>query len=370
MHLIHRCRNRLPIVLLFVLGAVAGCGSTTNDVPSATGSVDVGGDSTSGGDSASGGATVSKPRVALIMKSLANEFFKTMSDGAEAHQKAHSGQYELVANGIPDERNLARQVALVEEMIAQGVDAIVIAPADSSALVPVCRRAQDAGIVVVNIDNKFDAEVLKQAGATIPFVGPDNRAGAKMVGDHLAAMLEPDAPVAILEGVQTAFNGQQRKAGFEDAVKARGLRLVDAQSAEWEMSVANTVASAMLSEHPEIQALLCCNDSMAMGALAAVKSAGRGGEVLIVGFDNVSAVQQAIRDGHIVATADQHGDQLAVFGIEFALQVLAGTTPENRQTPVDLITIESFTQNGRTGSGESNSGESNSGESNSGNADE
>ena len=71
-------------------------------------------------------------------------------------------------------------------MIAQGVDAIVIAPADSKALVPVCKRAMDAGIIVVNIDNKFDAEVLKDKNAKIPFVGPDNRKGARLAGEYLA----------------------------------------------------------------------------------------------------------------------------------------------------------------------------------------
>ena len=93
-----------------------------------------------------------KPRIALIMKSLANEFFTTMADGARTHQRAHADQYELIVNGIKDERDLNQQVALVEQMVAERVDAIVIAPADSKALVPVCKRAMEAGIVVVIAD--------------------------------------------------------------------------------------------------------------------------------------------------------------------------------------------------------------------------
>ncbi|MDZ7620658.1 MAG: substrate-binding domain-containing protein, partial [Patescibacteria group bacterium] len=72
-----------------------------------------------------------KPRIALVMKSLANEFFSTMADGAKEHQQANADKYELIVNGIKDERDLARQVSLVEDMTAQGVQAIVIAPADS-----------------------------------------------------------------------------------------------------------------------------------------------------------------------------------------------------------------------------------------------
>jgi ribose transport system substrate-binding protein len=266
-----------------------------------------------------------------------------MAEGAQRHQAEHAGEYELVVNGIKDERDLARHVALVEEMIAQDFDAVVIAPADSKALVPVCKRAQDAGIVVVNIDNKFDAEVLSQAGAKIPFVGPDNRAGARQVGEYLAARLQRGDKVAILEGIRTAFNGQQRRSGFEDAMKAAGMQIVDSQSAQWEMDLANKVASAMLSEHADVKALLCSNDSMALGALAAVKSAGRAGEVMIVGFDNITAVQAAVKEGGILATADQHADQLAVYGIEFALQILRGqATPQDKETPVDLVTAETL----------------------------
>ncbi len=98
------------------------------------------------------------------MKSLANEFFSTMAEGAKKHQAANAGDYELIVNGIKNETDLAEQVNLVEQMIAQRVNAIVIAPADSKALVTVLKRAKEAGILVVNIDNKLDADVLKQAG--------------------------------------------------------------------------------------------------------------------------------------------------------------------------------------------------------------
>lgn len=297
-------------------------------------------DQSSSGAASPAGAD--KPKIALIMKSLANEFFKTMADGARDHQTTNSHKYELVVNGIKDERDLARQVALVAEMIAAQVDAIVIAPADSKALVSICKRALDKNIVVINIDNKMDADVMAQAGVEIPFVGPDNRAGARKVGEHVAKKLQSGAKVAVLEGIRTAFNAQQRRLGFEDAMKAAKIEIVDSQSAQWEMNIANKVSSAILSEHPEVQALLCCNDSMALGALASVKAAGRS-DVMVAGFDNISAIQQTVKEGTVIATADQHGDQLAVFGIEYALQILAGnTTPGDKETPVDLVTADTL----------------------------
>jgi ribose transport system substrate-binding protein len=288
--------------------------------------------------SASGGKP--RPRIALVMKSLANEFFATMEQGARKHAEAHPGQYELIVNGIKDERDLARQTAIVDELIAQKVDAIVLAPADSKALVAACQRARRAGIAVVNIDNKLDDEVLAEAGLTIPFVGPDNRAGARLAADHLAKQLKSGDPVAVLEGIPTAFNGQQRKLGFDDAIAAAGLKLVSSQSGQWESAIANQVAAAVLTEHPEIRALLCANDNMALGALAAARAANRAGDLLIIGYDGIGAVREAIREGGILATVEQHADQLAVFGIEYALKLLDGETPADQQTPVELVTRE------------------------------
>lgn len=308
-HLMHR------VCLLLTALSLAGCGPSGQD------------------------STPAKPRVALIMKSLANEFFSTMAEGAKSHHQAHAADYELIVNGIKNETDLAEQVSLVEQMVAQGVQAIVIAPADSKALVPALKRAKDAGVLVVNIDNKLDTDVLKQAGIAIPFVGPDNRNGAKRVGEVVLKALQPHDKVAIIEGIPTAFNGQQRRLGAEDAVKAASLQLVSIQSGQWEMDKANTIAAALLSEHADLKAILCGNDNMALGAVAAVQAAGRTGQVRVSGFDHIAAIQPMIADGRVTATADQHGDQLAVFGIEMALEILKGeTAPEDKTTPVEVIT--------------------------------
>lgn len=296
--------------------------------------------SSASGSAVSGSSVPEKPLVALVMKSLANEFFVTMADGAMAHQQQSGGNYELIVNGIRDETDLSGQVSLVEQMIGLGADAIVIAPADSKALVPVLKKAREQGIIVINIDNKLDSEVLKAEEISIPFVGPDNRAGARAVGDHLASQLAAGTEVIILEGITTSFNGQQRKLGFEDAMSAAGMKVVDSQSAQWEMAIADQVTASMLTSHPNAGAILACNDSMALGALAASRAAGLADKIRIVGFDNIQAVQQAIRDGQILATADQHGDQLAVYGIEYALKAISDTSTslEDKQTPVDLVT--------------------------------
>jgi ribose transport system substrate-binding protein len=288
--------------------------------------------------------TEQRPRIALVMKSLANEFFLTMENGARAHHRAHADDYDLIVNGIKDELDVGRQIDIVDQMIAQRVDAIVIAPADSKALVPISRKAMQAGIVVVNIDNQFDRAVLEDNRIQIPFVGPDNRKGARLVGDYLAGHLSPGDAVAIIEGAPNAYNGIQRKLGFEDAMNAAGMKIVSSQSGYWETDRANQVAAAMINEHPTLKAILCANDSMALGAVAALRAAGKLGQVHVVGYDNIAAVQELLRERRVLATADQYADQLAVFGIEYALDMMRGQdAPADRETPVDLVTGQDLT---------------------------
>ena len=292
-----------------------------------------------GGEQQPATSDVDRPTVALIVKSLANEFFVNMAAGAEQHQRQHADEYELIVNGLKDESDLTQQVALVEQMMARGVDIIVIAPADSKALIPVVNRAMQSGIVVVNIDNKLDAALLAEAGIVVPFVGPDNREGAQLAGDYLAATLSAGDQVAIIGGIVTAFNGQQRQAGFEDAMAAADVEIVSVQAGNWEQGKASTVAAALISENPNLKALLCSNDNMAIGAIAAVRLAGKSDDIQVVGFDNISAARELLKTGELLATVDQYGDQLAIFGIEFALQILSdGAVPQDRKSAVSLIT--------------------------------
>ena len=284
-----------------------------------------------------------KPKVALVMKSLANEFFQTMQDGARAHQREQANRYELVTNGIKDEIDTSGQIRLIEQMLAQRVDALVVAPADSKALVPVLQSAIAKGVVVINIDNRLDPTVLAEKRLTIPFVGPDNRAGAKLAGDFLAKQLEAGSKVGIIEGITTTVNAQQRTLGFRDAMQGASMSIVAVQSGEWQLQKGTTVASAMLREHPDLAALLCGNDTMALGAVAAIKSAGKTGKVKVVGYDNIPAVKPLLADGRMTATVDQYGSRQAVFGIEVALKALAQKTPQSAlpavsQTEVALIT--------------------------------
>ncbi|WP_085663211.1 sugar ABC transporter substrate-binding protein [Pseudomonas sp. B5(2017)] len=285
-----------------------------------------------------------KPKVALVMKSLANEFFRTMEDGAKDYQKAHADEFELIANGIKNETDTGEQIRIVEQMVNAGAKALVIAPADSKALVSAVKKAMDQGVVVINIDNRLDPALLKSKGISVPFVGPDNRKGARLVGDYLAnEKLKAGDQVGIIEGVPTTTNAQQRTAGFKEAMEAAQIKIVSVQSGNWEIDKGNAVAASMLNEYPDLKALLAGNDSMALGAVSAVRAAGKAGQVQVVGYDNINAIKPMLADGRVLATLDQAASQQAVYGIQAALKMVKGEKPDVDadnviQTPVQLIT--------------------------------
>jgi len=295
------------------------------------------------GDSNSGAKTKGdKPTVALVMKSLANEFFQTMEEGAEKHQKKHSDKYALITNGIKNETDVDGQIQIVNQMIAQDIDALVIAPADSKALVGICKKAIDAGIKVVNIDNKLSEKIMKSQGINVPFVGPNNRKGARMAAEYLAEKkLQSGDQVAIVEGKPNAYNSIQRVKGFRDAMEEADVEVVASQAGNWMQNDAAEVVSGMINQNPDLDAILCANDNMVLGAKSALESAGKLDQVELIGYDNINAVQDLIRNGTVLCTVDQHADQIAVHGIQYALRMLKkDIKPKDRETPVDLITAD------------------------------
>lgn len=285
-------------------------------------------------------AAEDKPVVGLIMKSLANEFFQNMLAGAEAHAEKR-GDYELRAVGMQNETDFESQINAVENFITQGVDAIVVAPADSKAMVRPLKRAMEAGIVVINFDVALDEGAKEQQGVDLAFVGPDNRGGAKMAGDALGQALGEGAKVVIIEGNPGADNATQRRLGFEDSVVEHKLNLLDSRTAHWETEEANQVFATMLTANPDIQGVMAANDSMAIGVVKALESAGRS-DIKVVGFDAIPAVLPMIEDGRLLASVDQFGQEMAANSIDLALDVLAGGPQLEGwvKTPIELVAGE------------------------------
>ncbi|MGF6753150.1 substrate-binding domain-containing protein [Paraburkholderia sp. GAS42] len=282
---------------------------------------------------------VGKVTIALVLKSLADPFTVAMANSAQNYQKHYSSQLDLTVRGTTTEADTSAQMRILDELIDARMSAIVIAPTDSKALIPVATRAINAGIIVIAIDNPFD----DAAGIPVPFVGPDNRKGARIVGDYLATKLKPGDEVGIIEGISADRNAQQRTAGYKDAMSAAGARIVAIQSGAWEYRNGNEAASRILNAYPRLRALLCGNDNMAMGAVDAVRGARRTGGVYITGYNDIDAIKPLLRKGLVVATMNQFADRQAVFGVDFALKAITENRKQRElsrfiETPLQLVT--------------------------------
>ncbi len=285
-----------------------------------------------------------KPCIALIMKARTNPFFHAMEVGAVRAAKKHD--VELKVSAIDLETDFSKQAGLVENAISQGVDAILIAPAHSEAIVSALLDAQKQGIRIINLDNRIDAKAAQAGGLRVEtFIGPDNAEGAYKATKCLIERIGGEGEVAIIEGIRGADNAEQRKAGFKRAIdETKGkVKVVAWETADWKTEPAIRKMDGILTRHPNLRGVFCANDSMALGAIQAVDTKGKAGKITIIGYDNLEAAQKAIRGGQMHGTIEQHPDLMGEKGVEAALKVLRGESiPKEIAVPTDLVTHETL----------------------------
>lgn len=266
---------------------------------------------------------VEKKTIGLVMKTLTNPFFIEMEKGARRAEAELN--VALVVKTAAQETSIEQQIQLVEDMIAAKVAAIVIAPGDSQRLVPTLKKAADAGIKIVNIDNRLDPQSVQDLGMQpIPFISVDNDAGAYKAGKYLAEGVTAPSEAAILEGIRSADNARQRMEGARRALQEnKAIKVVASETANWEIDKAYAVTKAMWAKHPGIKLLFASNDMMAIGAIKYFKEAGKSG-IKVVGYDALAEALTEIQTGHMAATVDQQAAEQGYQGIALALRLVQG----------------------------------------------
>ncbi len=280
--------------------------------------------------------------VALVMKTLTNPFFVEMEKGArEAEDEL--GIHLLVKTGS-QETSIEQQISIIQTLIKEKVDAIVIAPADSTELIRILKEAQDAGIAVINIDNKLDPDMSEKAGLIgVPFISVDNVQGGYLSAKHMSQDITTPTQVAILEGIRTAQNAEDRKNG---ALKAFGensnIEIVMMESANWKIDEAYNITTKMLEEYPEVKGIFAANDMMALGALQSLEESNRN-DVMVTAYDALAEAKEAIRQDKLLATIDQQAALQAYTGVHYAIRALEGEElPLETIVEVKLITKENL----------------------------
>lgn len=264
-----------------------------------------------------------KKEIGLVMKTLTNPFFVEMERGAR-RAEAELG-VSLKVKTAAQETSIEQQIQLVDDLIAAKVGAIVIAPGDSQRLIPSLKKALDAGIPVVNIDNRLDPEALKNAGmALIPFIGVDNEAGAYKAGKFLAEGVNQPTEAAVLEGIRSADNARQRLTGARRALSEnKHIKLVASEAANWEINVAYDATKSIFTKHPNVKLIFAANDMMAMGAIKYLQESGRK-SVKVVGYDALDEALAEIKSGHMAATVDQQAAEQGYQGVVLAVKMMQG----------------------------------------------
>jgi ribose transport system substrate-binding protein len=240
------------------------------------------------------------------------------------------------------ETSIDQQIALVENQIKANVNAIVIAPGDSRRLIPVLKKAQDAGIKVVNIDNRLNPEAVAASGMKpVPFISVNNDKAAYLSAKFVADQIKQPAEAAIFEGIRSADNATQRKHGAERAFKENGkLHIVAMETANWKIDEAYGVAKSMFKIHPNIAVVFCANDMMAIGVIKYLQESGKTA-VRVAGFDALEEAKIAIRAGQMAATIDQQAGKQGYQGVMTALKILRGeAVPDQVEVDAMLLTAD------------------------------
>jgi len=323
-------KSIILVICIFIAGLFsAGCGSNGANEGLTQNGVAVDQQSAS---------QAKKLKIALVMKTLTNPFFIEMEKGARKAEKEFG--IELIVKTGAMETSIEQQIEIVNELINMKVDAIVIAPGSSTELVDILKKAQDSKIVIVNIDNRLDASLCEKRGLTgVPFISVKNDDGAYLSAKYIADRITTPTKVAVIEGIKDADNAQQREKGALRAfAENSNITVVDKETANWKIDEAYTVASSMFKKRPDIGAVFCANDMMALGLTQYLKDTGRK-NVLVAGFDDLAEVRVAIKEGMIAATIDQQADVQGYMGVKDALQLInGGKVDQETYIPVKLIT--------------------------------
>jgi len=268
---------------------------------------------------------VAKIKVALIMKTLTNPFFVEMEKGARKAQQ--ETDIDLQVMTASQETSIEQQIQLVENQIEAKVDAIVIAPGDSQRLVPVLKKAQDAGITIVNIDNRLLPEAVEASQMKpVPFISVNNERAAYQSAKFLVDTVNQPTEAVIIEGIRSADNANKRLHGAEKAFKENSkIKLVAKETANWKIDEAYAVAQHVFGDHPKIKLVFCANDMMAIGVIKYLQDEHRQ-DVLVAGFDALEEAKNAIHQGKMLVTIDQQASQQGYQGVMTALQLLRKET--------------------------------------------
>ena len=257
--------------------------------------------------------------IGYLLSDLSNQFFTTLEQGI----KARCEELGIEVVGYDSGNDAANDMTNMEDLINLGVDIILYHPVDSDAGEAVVELANAAGIPVVTIDRGVNG------GEVVCHIASDNVYGAELAAQFIVELLgEEGGAVAEVQGMAGASAATDRHTGFDNVMgAAENITVVSSQIGNWDRTQAMTIMENVLTSNPEVKAVFCANDVMALGVVEACQANGRD-DIIIVGFDADDDAIAAIQEGTMMGTIQQLPETMGVTGVDVALAYLAGEEVE------------------------------------------
>ena len=277
-------------------------------------------------------ADAPKQKIAVVISTLNNPWFVVLGDTA----KARAVELGYDATVFDSQNDTAKEAAHFENIIAGGYKAILFNPTDADGSIASVRKAKAAGIPVFCIDREINA-----TNAATAQMLSDSFTGCVKLGEYFVEQVGESGKYVELLGLVGDNNTWNRSKGFHSVVdRYTNLVCVASQTAEFDRAKGLEVMESLLQKNPDIKAVFCGNDSMAMGAYQALVSAGKADKVKVFGFDGADDVVKLIAEKKIAATGMQFPKKMAQQAAEFADQYIKGKRdfPQKIPVKVDLVT--------------------------------
>lgn len=276
--------------------------------------------------------------VCYVTRTLSNEYWSFVADGVEKRAEELGMKSQIFA--VNDESSITEQLDKAKSALNQNCSILLASPISATGLDSVFSEALGRGIPVA---------VLNDAKGTLPGVvysGPDALITGETAADYLAKQLPDGGEVAMVEGDPGSSNALNRGQGFKNGLeKHPNLTLVAAQTANWDQTKAQDIATAMLTANPNIAAFYVQNDGMAFGVATAIERAGKTGQILLVGTDGIPQAKTEIQDGNLTATVSQKPGVEGAAGVDAGLWLLAGQeVPAWIEVPAFIIDSENVSE--------------------------
>jgi len=268
-------------------------------------------------------------KIGYVPKTLDQEFWVTTEKGARAGGREEDAT--VLVQAPTGELAVDEQIAIVENLLTQNIDALIVAPSDSILMKPVLERASEE-VPVILLDTDIPKWKPKDS-----YIGTDNFAAGVAAGRYLKKQMNGKGSIGLITGIPGSVPGDQREAGMRKAIKNTDIKVVGEVAADFDRLKAVGAMEDLLQTHPDLDAVFATNDQMALGAIEALQTYQS--DAILVGVDGAVEATQAIIGGDMAATVAQNPYAMGKAGVEQATRAANGESIDPRiNTGLTLVT--------------------------------